>query len=163
VALWVPVGIAALVFVLTLSIARTDNSPDSPIVGGNAPAFELRALDGQRVSVADLRGSPVVINFWAPWCIPCRDEAPLLTAADSQFGPQGLRIVGIVYQDTAENARDFMRRYGQTYPAGRTAIDYGVLGIPETFFVDRAGIVRSRQVGALTAEDLGPQIEAILP
>lgn len=92
----------------------------------------------------------------------------MLTAADKEFGPQGLRIIGIVYQDTVENARDFMRRYGQTYPGlvdpeGRTAIDYGVLGIPETFFVDRAGIVRSRQVGALTVDELRRQVEAILP
>lgn len=168
VALWVPVGIAALVYLLTLSIAKTGGSPDSPIVGRLAPAFDLQTLDAQRVSLAGFRGSPLVINFWASWCIPCREEAPMLTAADKEFGPQGLRIIGIVYQDTVENARDFMRRYGQTYPGlvdpeGRTAIDYGVLGIPETFFVDRAGIVRSRQVGALTVDDLRRQVEAILP
>ena len=110
----------------------------------------------------------MVLNFWASWCIPCREEAPLLTAADGTYGPRGVRILGVVYQDSDDNARDFMRRYGQTYPGlldpdGRTAIDYGVFGIPETFFIDAPGVVRSRQVGALTETDLRRQIEAIVP
>ena len=77
-------------------------------------------------------------------------------------------MIGVVYQDSAANARDFMRRYGQTYPGlldpnGRTAIDYGVFGIPETVFIYRAGVVRSRQVGAVTEAELKRKIEAILP
>lgn len=83
------------------------------------------------------------------------------------YEAQGLRVVGIVYQDSAESARDFMARYTQTYPGlldpdGRTAIDYGVFGIPETFFIDRDGIVRSRQVGPVTKEGLDRQIREIL-
>ncbi len=167
-AAWLVAGVAALVALLTVSVARPPTPVDTPIVGRPAPAFDLQTLDGGRVSLTALRGSPIVLNFWASWCIPCRDEAPLLTAADAAYRTQGLRILGVVYQDSTENARAFMARYGQTYPGlldqdGRTAIDYGVFGIPETFFIDRSGVVRSRQVGALTEAELRRQIEAILP
>lgn len=168
VAAWLVAGVAAIIAFLTISVARPSGPVDTPIVGRPAPAFDLQTLDGQRVALADLRGSPIVLNFWASWCIPCREEAPLLTAADAAHRTQGLRVLGVVYQDSAENARQFMARYGQTYPGlldpnGRTAIDYGVFGIPETFFIDRSGFVRSRQVGALTEAELQRQVEAILP
>lgn len=158
---------ATLIAALTISIGRPTGPVDTPIVGQPAAAFDLETLDGGRVSLASLRGSPVVLNFWASWCIPCREEAPLLTAADARYRAQGVRVLGVVYQDSAENARGFMRRYGQTYPGlldtdGRMAIDYGVFGIPETFFIDASGIVRSRQVGAVTADELRKQIEALL-
>lgn len=167
-AAWLVAGVAAIVAFLTVSVARPPGPVDTPIVGRAAPAFDLQTLDGQRVSLAELRGSTIVVNFWASWCIPCREEAPLLTAADVTYGSRGLHILGVVYQDSSENARAFMARYGQTYPGlldmdGRTAIDYGVFGIPETFFIDPAGVVRFRQVGALTETDLRRQIEAILP
>ena len=167
-AAWLLVGVAALVALLTVSVGRPGGAVNTPIVGRPAPAFDLQTLDGRRLSLADLRGSPVVLNFWASWCIPCREEAPLLTAAAADYRARGLRVVGVVYQDSAESARDFMGRYGQTYtglldPDGRTAIDYGVFGIPETFFIDASGIVRSRQVGAVTVDDLRRQIQKILP
>ena len=167
-AAWLVAGVAGIVGFLTVSVARPPGPVETPIVGRPAPAFDLQTLDGQRVSLAELRGSPVVLNFWASWCIPCREEAPLLTAANATYGSRGLRILGVVYQDSSENARAFMARYGQTYPGlldldGRTAIDYGVFGIPETFFIDPTGVVRSRQVGVLTETDLLRQIEAILP
>ena len=161
-------AVAALVAFLTVSIGRPAGPVDTPIVGRPAPAFDLQTLDGGRLSLASLRGSPVVLNFWASWCIPCREEAPLLTAAAADYGARGLRVVGVVYQDSAESARDFMGRYGQTYPGlldpdGRTAIDYGVFGIPETFFIDASGIVRARQVGAVSVDDLRRQIQQVLP
>lgn len=168
VAAWLLAGLAAVLALLTINVAGPGTAVDTPIVGRPAPAFDLETLDGGRLSLADMRGSPVVVNFWASWCIPCREEAPLLTAAAEEYEPQGLRVVGIVYQDSPESARDFMARYGQTYPGlldpdGRTAIDYGVFGIPESFFVDRTGVVRSRQVGPVTEDGLRKQIEAILP
>ena len=168
VAAWLVAGVTALIAVLTINIAKPSSAVDTPIVGRPAPAFDLQTLDGKRLSLGDLRGSAVVLNFWASWCIPCRGEAPLLTAANATYGPRGVHILGVVYQDSADNARDFMRRYGQTYPGlldleGRTAIDYAVFGIPETFFIDASGVVRSRQVGALTEADLSRQIEAIVP
>lgn len=167
VAAWLLAGLAALLALLTLNVGGPGATVDTPIVGRAAPAFDLATLEGGRLSLAELRGSPVVVNFWASWCIPCREEAPLLTAASREYEAQGLRVIGIVYQDSAEGARDFMDRYGQTYPGlldpdGRTAIDYGVFGIPETFFIDRDGIVRSRQVGPVTEEGLDRRIREIL-
>ena len=167
-AAWLVAGVVAVIALLTVNVAKPPGPIDTPIVGRPAPAFDLQTLDGNRLSLEQLRGSAVVLNFWASWCIPCREEAPLLTAANATYGPHGVRIVGVVYQDSADNARDFMRRYGQTYPGlldpdGRTAIDYAVFGIPETFFIDASGVVRSRQVGALTDADLRRQIEAIVP
>jgi cytochrome c biogenesis protein CcmG/thiol:disulfide interchange protein DsbE len=164
---WLLAGVAALVALLTVNVAGPGAAVDTPIVGRTAPAFDLQTVDGGRLTLAELRGSPVVLNFWASWCIPCREEAPLLTAAARDYEAQGLRVVGIVYQDSAESARDFMNRYAQTYPGlldpdGRTAIDYGVFGIPETFFIDRDGIVRSRQVGPVTEQGLDRQIREIL-
>ena len=165
---WLLAGVAALVAVLTVNVGRPVSPVETPIVGQPAPAFDLETLDGGRLSLAELRGSPMVLNFWASWCIPCREEAPLFTTAAADYQARGLRVIGVVYQDSAENARGFMGRYGQTYPGlidpdGRTAIDYGVFGIPETFFIDAAGVVRSRQIGAVTADDLRRQIAAILP
>lgn len=160
------VGVVVLVGLLTVSVSAPAGSFPAALVRP-APDFELQTLDGGRLSMRDLRGSPVVINFWASWCIPCRDEAPILKEADDRYRPKGVRIVGIVYQDSAENARDFMARYALAYPGlldpeGRTAIDYGVFGIPETFFIDASGIVRSRHLGAITEDDLKRQIEALL-
>ncbi len=168
VAAWLVAGVAALVLFLTVNLGRPVGPVDTPIVGRPAPTFDLETLDGGQLSLADLRGSAVVLNFWASWCIPCREEAPLLTSAAATYGPRGVRVLGVVYQDSAANARDFMRRYGQTYPglldpSGRTAIDYAVFGIPETFFIDASGVVRSRQVGALTDDELLRQVEAIIP
>ena len=162
------VGVAALLLVLTVHVASPGPVGGDPIVGRPAPAFDLETLDARRLSLAEMRGSPVVVNFWASWCIPCREEAPLLTAAARQYEAQGLRVVGIIYQDSAGAARDFMARFGQTYPGlvdpeGRAAIDFGVFGIPETFFIDRGGVVRSRQVGPVTADGLARMIQAILP
>ncbi len=167
VAAWLIAGVVALLALLTVRVGGPGAAVDTPIVGRAAPAFDLATLDGGRLSLADLRGSPVVLNFWASWCLPCREEAPLLTAAARDFEAQGLRVVGIVYQDSAESARDFMNRYAQTYPGlldpeGRTAIDYGVFGIPETFFIDRDGTVRSRQVGPVTEEGMDRRIAEIL-
>lgn len=161
-------GVAALIGFLTVSVGRPTGPVDTPIVGRPAAGFDLETLDGGRLSLADLRGSAVVLNFWASSCPPCREEAPLLTAADATYGPRGVRILGVVYLDSSDNASDFMRRYGQTYPGLldpgiRAAIDYGVFAIPETFFIDASGVVRSRQVGALTEDDLRRQIEAIIP
>lgn len=168
VAAWLIAGAAAIVAILTMSLGRPSGPVDTPIIGRAAPVFDLETLDGERLSLEGFRGSPVVLNFWASWCLPCREEAPLLTAADTTYRPLGLRILGVVYQDNPQNARDFMTRYGQAYPGlldpdGRTAIDYGVFGIPETFFIDATGVVRARQIGALTEVDLRLQIEALLP
>jgi cytochrome c biogenesis protein CcmG/thiol:disulfide interchange protein DsbE len=169
--MWLLLGtiVAAGILLTTLAVGftRDPGLVSSPLIGRPAPAFSLTALTGQTLDLGSLRGRPVVLNFWASWCLPCRDEAPLLTAAAADYQARALQVLGIVYQDSAENARAFMARYGQTYPGlldpdGRTALDYGVFGIPETFFIDRGGLIVSKQTGPLDAASLQRQIEAIV-
>lgn len=168
---WILLGtvvtIGIMLATLAVGFTRDPSLVDSPLVGRPAPAIKLTTLAGQTFDLGSLRGRPVLLNFWASWCLPCRDEAPLLAAAAHDYAADGLQIVGIVYQDSAENARAFMARYGQTYlglvdPDGRTALDYGVFGIPETFFIDRQGVIVSKQTGPLDAESLRRQVEAIV-
>ncbi len=158
----------ALVGVLALGILRPTTAAPSVLIGRPAPAFTLVALDGRSVSLADLRGQLVLVNFWASWCTPCREETPLLEATSREFDARGLRVLGVVYQDSADAARAFEASYGLTYPslmdpAGRTAIDYGVLGIPESFLVDAIGVIRDRQIGPYTEPELRRRIELYLP
>ena len=124
-----------------------------------APAFVLERLDTEgTLDLASLRGKGVVLNFWASWCIPCRDEAPVLEQAWRENRARGLVVVGIDAQDFKGDARRFMRRFGLTYPVvydgkGSTLGRYGVTGFPETFFVDRAGkLVGERIAGGVDTE-----------
>ena len=162
---------AGTAVLIELAVTTRIGSPGSqayrgPGVDRAAAAFDLPRLDGGRVTLAGLAGRPVVVNFWASWCPPCREEAPLLVQLARQA--QGdLAVVGVLYQDAPDNARKFVDEFGVPYPTlldpdGRTAIDYGLTGIPETFFVDRAGVIRAHQVGALTQADLESKLRTIL-
>jgi cytochrome c biogenesis protein CcmG/thiol:disulfide interchange protein DsbE len=125
-----------------------------------APAFELSRLEanGGKLSLADLKGKPVVVNFWASWCIPCKDEAPALQKTFEKYRAQGLTVLGIDAQDFRQDARRFTKRFGVTYPvvydgSGSTLGKWGVTGFPETFFVDRSGrLVGERIQGGIDTE-----------
>lgn len=139
----------------------------APQLGRPAPDFRLETLDGSSVALSGLTGRPVVINFWASYCIPCRDEAPLLEDAQIRYGGAGLAVLGVVFQDDTGAAAAFMEQFGLTYPGlldpnGQTAIDYGVRGIPETFVVDRDGTVARVFIGPLEVGSFRAAIEAIL-
>lgn len=126
----------------------------SPLVDKPAPAFRLQRFDGGHLNLADLRGKPVFVNFWASWCPPCRQEARLLEAAWRRYKDQDVAFIGINVQDTEANARAFLREFGITYPNGmdptnRAGIEYGVYGLPESFFIDRQGIIRYKHIGAI--------------
>ncbi len=124
-----------------------------------APAFSLPRLDREGVlSLASLRGKAVVVNFWASWCEPCKEEAPLLEDAWQRYRGDGLVVVGIDAQDFKGDARAFARRNGMTYPLvhdgpGKTVGAYGVQAFPETFVVDRRGRIVGQIVGQLDAND----------
>jgi cytochrome c biogenesis protein CcmG/thiol:disulfide interchange protein DsbE len=140
----------------------------SPFVGKPAPALDGATLDGAAFRLADLQGKPVVLNFWASWCPPCRDEFPLLSAAAAKYEPQGLVLVGALYRDDAAPARDFVAEKKATWatvtdPDGSHGRAYGIVGPPETFFIDRTGVVRDVNIGAIRdAATLDALIASIL-
>ena len=140
----------------------------SPLVGRPAATFTLTAFDGSPLSLETLRGKVVVVNFWASWCKPaCYDEAPVLERAWLTYRDRGVAIVGVDMQDTPEAAQAFIRRFQLTFPNapdvdGKVAVEYGVYGVPETFFVDRAGMIRAKHVGAVTDEVIRGTLERLL-
>lgn len=140
----------------------------SPLVGKPAPAIALRDLDGNEVALADYAGRPVIINIWASWCIPCRDEFPMLVGAYGEYRDRGLEVLGIVHQDTETNARAFAQQQGATWPMlmdtdDAVFRDYIGLGVPQSYFVDPEGIVRAFSIGPFSAAGLRDGIAAILP
>ncbi|MFQ5882841.1 MAG: TlpA family protein disulfide reductase [Candidatus Methylomirabilales bacterium] len=161
-------SVIGLLLLLTYGFWTNPRLIPSPLVGGPAPDFTLTFLDGEEVRLRDLRGRPVVVNFWASWCYPaCWNEAPRLEAVWQRYKDQGVMLIGIIYQDTEKNARDFIAKHGKTYPNGldvksRIAIEYGVFGIPETFFVDREGKIVHKHIGEISMETLTAEVEALL-
>ncbi len=158
------ITVPLLVF-LALSFGKDPRAIDSPLIGKPAPAFALRDLDGQPLSLADLRGQPAVLNFWATWCQPCIVEHPVLMTAAREYAGR-VRFVGIVYQDEPELIRRFQVERGAWGPAlvdpdGSVAIAYGVYGAPETFFLDSTGTVRRKVTGALGRMQLASLIEEL--
>ena len=165
----VPLVVVPLAWLLLTGFGRDPREVASTRVGQPAPAWRLATLDGGVLSSEDLAGRPYVLNFWASWCVPaCVDEHPVLADAHARHGDR-LAIVGVLFQDTAAEAETFLARYGDAGYAhvndtsGGLAVDYGVTGPPETFFVDAAGIVRARQWGPLTDALLADHLAAILP
>jgi cytochrome c biogenesis protein CcmG, thiol:disulfide interchange protein DsbE len=128
----------------------------SPLLERPAPAFALTTLDGAPISLAAHRGQIVVVNFWASWCYPaCYEEAPVLEQNWRAYRERGVVVLGIAIQDTREAMEKFIRDFGLTFPnapdpSGKVSVDYGVYGVPETFFVDRQGRIRVKHVSAVT-------------
>ena len=163
----------------------TGDAIDRELADGHAPlapAFELPVLepgvlpgalgedvapalaDG-RLSLGELRGTPFVLNFWASWCIPCREEAPLLERSWREHGPRGVLFLGLNMQDLTDDARAFLREFDIGYPtirepANEVARSYGTTGIPETFFVSARGRVVGHVIGVVTPEQLDASIAA---
>jgi cytochrome c biogenesis protein CcmG/thiol:disulfide interchange protein DsbE len=149
----------------------------SALIGKKAPAFTLPAVDGMSggFSDADLaKGKVSLVNVFASWCVPCRDEHPLLVqmAKDEKLRGLGVKLYGLNYKDDAGNARGFITQYGNPYDvigadrSGRTGIDWGVYGVPETFVVKGDGTLAYKFVGPLSQESLRnvliPEIEKAL-
>jgi cytochrome c biogenesis protein CcmG, thiol:disulfide interchange protein DsbE len=135
--------------------------------GRAAPVFELpRVQGGGSISLADLRGSPVVLNFWASWCETCRDEASILAQAERRWRDRGVVFLGIDTSDPTADAIAFQRMYGMGYPSvadprGGLQAAYGVFGLPETFFIDRAGVIEAKYVGVIDRATLEANIASL--
>jgi cytochrome c biogenesis protein CcmG, thiol:disulfide interchange protein DsbE len=148
-------------------VARGGAGASPTAIGSVAPDFELVDLDGNPVQLSALRGRPVIVNFWASWCVPCADEFPLLRNAHERHADEGLVVVGIVYQDRSQAAGDFMDRHDARWiaaadPEGRVAERYAVLGPPETFLIGRDGRIEARALGQFTADWLDTKVAAIM-
>jgi cytochrome c biogenesis protein CcmG/thiol:disulfide interchange protein DsbE len=132
-------------------------------VGDRAPDFALADLDGEPVRLADYVGRPVLLNFWASWCLPCVEEFPILAEALEVHADFGLAVIGIVYRDRSEAARAFGEQLGATWPlvmdpGERVARAYGVFGPPESWLIGPDGMVISRHIGPFTAEELAAEL-----
>jgi cytochrome c biogenesis protein CcmG, thiol:disulfide interchange protein DsbE len=140
----------------------------SPLLGRPAAPFVLTAYDGTPMDLAALRGKVVVLNFWASWCYPaCYEEAPVLERGWRAYRDRGVVVLGVDIQDKDEAGRKFIGDFGLTFAngpdrTGKVSVDYGVYGVPETFFIDRQGSIRVKHVSALTDQMFRQTVEQLL-
>jgi len=165
------VGLLALI--LTQLLTPATNSVSDPLVGHPAPNFSLVMLhsDSRKsaLSLSNFKGKPIVLNFWASWCQPCKEELPLLENAWKQMQAQKKDIVflGIDFQESSSDATSFLQQYGITYLAGldingSIASKYRVTSLPQTIFISRDGSITSREPQELTAQELSRNLQSIM-
>ncbi len=167
------IALISLIGVSLGALALTQPAPKSDPVDaaaiqdlGPAPDFTVDILDGEAKSLKDYRGKPVVVNFWASWCPPCREEAPALERVHEKYKDK-VEFVGIIFQDREADSRAFIKEFGIKYengidPNGAAARAYKITGIPTTYVIDSAGTVRAKWLGAISESQLSSFIEAAL-
>lgn len=151
-------------------IGKDPGLVESPLIGQPVPAATLPLLEGQgTLSLSELRGEIVVVNFWASWCLACREEHPALLAANDAYRDAGVVFVGVDFQDQRSSAIAFLDELGRgqgyryvTDPGSRAAVEFGVYGVPETFFIDRTGTIIAKITGASNAPLLNRVLDSIL-
>ncbi len=156
------IGVALLaVFVIGLL-----NPPSVRVGAGQAPEVAFTTFDGERMRLSDFRGKPVVMNFWASWCVPCREEAATLEQAWKTHQDK-VQFVGLAYLDQDKNALPYLKEFGITFPNGhdlgsKAYTAYHVQGVPETFFIDADGNIQGYFVGPIPPSELEQRIQALL-
>jgi len=163
-----PLGVfAGLVLLLGVGLSLNPREVPSPLIGKPAPSFELPQLHEpqKRFAPAQMKGTVWVLNVWASWCAACRDEHPVL----ADFARSGAApLYGLNYKDKRDDAIAWLKRYGDPYAAsvvdadGRIGIDYGVYGVPETYVIDKQGVIRYKHIGPVTPEVLSGKIIPLL-
>ncbi len=162
------IALVALVGVLAVVGFRLRSSGAGPVpLGSPAPDFSLTAYDGQTYRLADLRGKVVVINFWASWCDPCKQEAPDLENTWRHYKDSGVLFLGIGYVDTETEAKAYLKEFNITYPNGpdlqtRISQAYRIRGVPETYFIDQAGRLVFAKIGPTTQAEMMGVIDPLL-
>jgi len=152
-----------LVLLLAIGLSLDPREVPSPLINKPAPAFELPQLDqpAEKLSPEALRGKVWLLNVWASWCVSCRDEHPLLVQLSRT---KAVPIYGLNYKDSRDDALAWLKQFGNPYVAsavdadGRIGIDYGVYGVPETYVIDRNGVIRYKQIGPVTRETIEQKI-----
>ena len=156
-----------LIILLLYGLFGASNPRDIPSaqIGKTAKPFSITTFNGQKISLAQLRGKPVILNFWASWCVSCRQEAHILEAAHQKYTPRGAVFMGIAINDTREASMMFIRRYGKTYllapddKTGSISLDYGVTAVPETFLITKEGTIYKKLLGAADMRTLTEFLE----
>ncbi|HKV03085.1 MAG TPA: TlpA family protein disulfide reductase [Ktedonobacteraceae bacterium] len=167
------VNVGLLALILTQLLTPAPHSGSDPLVGHPAPNFSLAMLRpdsrNSALSLSNFKGKPVVLNFWASWCDPCKEEAPLLESTWKQMQAQGKDVVflGIDFQDSSNDGIKFLQLYSITYPAvqdvdGSVSIKYGLTSLPQTIFINRNGTVVSREPREITAQVLSSNLHLIM-
>ena len=163
----VVVAILALVVTLALAFRRDPHDIRTGTIGKPAPVFTLDRLDGSgKVTLADLSGKVVVMNFFASWCLPCTQENPALVRVYERYRASDVVMLGVNYQESRDNGLAYVARMGMGWTTvadddGRVALSYGVFGPPETFFIGPDGVIAGRHIGPIDEETLVTAIETL--
>lgn len=160
----VTLAVIVVAFFALLAFGLANKSPATgrsgvTRIGKPAPQFSMTLLDGGEFHLEEHTGRPIVMNFWASWCPPCRDESPGFERVWQKYRDSGVLFVGVDIQDTQEEAARYVEEFGLTFPNGRDpdgkiTVDYGVIGLPVTFFISAGGVVEGRWVGAVPEHKL---------
>ncbi len=163
----VAIGVGVMVLVFAGRFGMDVTFVESPLIGRQAPSLEMEYIDGSgTLKTDDLLGEVVVMNFWASWCPPCRDEHPALIRTSKRYEGTGVRFVGVLHEDTPENGKAFLDElgWGENYEyvigdGTSAAIEYGIYGIPETFVIDKYGVIAVKITGIATSASLDAAIQ----
>lgn len=156
--------VLGLLSLLAMGLVKVNNGPRE---AGEAPDFTLTGFDGRTVKLSELRGQVVIINFWASWCLPCREEAAYLEQTWRKYEGKGVVFIGVDWVDTKKEALAYIDEFDITYLNGpdigtKIADDYRIKGVPETFYVAKNGELRGVHIGPLKSPQLDEMIDELL-